>query len=58
MGASILQGKHYVSQFFFAYVLTFAWQTCSVIPVENAALAQSVNYRLAMVDLLTQRVQF
>jgi len=58
VAASILQGKHYINWFSFAYFLTFAWLAYSVILAENESLAQFVNYRLAMVNLLTQKVQF
>jgi len=52
VAASILQGKHYINWF------SFAWLAYSVILAENESVAQFVNYRLAMVSLLTQKVQF
>jgi hypothetical protein len=58
VAASISQGEHYINWFSFAYFLTFAWLAYSVILAESESVAQFVNYRLAMVSLLTQKVQF
>ena len=58
VAASILQAEHYIDWFSFAYFLTFAGPAYSVILAESESLAQFVDYRLAMVSLLTQKVQF